>query len=94
MKKAKKARHPMQPVVMVDGVARFKENKIVRYILDHGNITLNNLPPHAFKRREWEQFYQLIGYSVSGYGDLTLVSDRSYESADRLAREAQRRGHA
>ena len=33
-------RIPMQPVVMVDGVARFKENRIVSRLLEHSRSDL------------------------------------------------------
>lgn len=62
----------MQPVVWDGkGVIRFQENEIVRYLLDHGGLDLNKLhgmdyPAPQFKPSDWEQFHQLIGYSVSG----------------------------
>lgn len=34
---------------------------------------------------DWDEFYQLIGYSVSGYGDLSRVSPESVEAADTIA---------
>jgi len=35
-------RHPMQPLIRDDqGVIRFKKNAIVRYLIDHGSIDLN-----------------------------------------------------
>lgn len=62
---------PMQPIVMVNGVARFKENVLVRYLLDHGGIDLNRLALVKCSREDRAQLAQLIGYSVSGYGDLS-----------------------
>lgn len=63
----------MQPIVFDDqGTARFQENAIVRYILDAGPFDLNQiacLP--GVSREDRAQFAQLIGYSVSGYGDLS-----------------------
>jgi hypothetical protein len=83
----------MQPIeVAADGMIRFKENAIVSYLLyaaPQKGIDLNHLVsvPPDFCRADWEQFYQLIGYSVSGYGDLHLVSDESKDAADALAAE-------
>ena len=74
--------HPMQPVEMVEDVARFKENKIVRFLLDTSKNTLNDLACMPFDNEDWEQLYQLIGYSVSGFGDLSRVSEELVAKAD------------
>ncbi len=74
-----KARHPPQPIVKdVRGTLRFKQNAIVRHLLDNGGIDLNQLGMLPFSKEDRSQFAQLIGYSVSGYGDLDYVSDREY----------------
>lgn len=77
-------KHPMQPVVNVDGVLRFKANNIVRFLLDRGPNDLHALGSirYLFSQEDWDQFMQLIGYSVSGYGDLSTVSRESVEAAD------------
>lgn len=78
--------HPMQPVELDGhGVARFRANQIVEYLLDEGGLDLNMLARHGFPNEDWEQFYQLIGYSVSGYGDLSQVSDGSIRQAEMWA---------
>lgn len=77
--------HPMQPLVYdCEGVIRFKKNKIVRHLLDNGGLDLNKLcvQCHEDSQEDWEQFYQLIGYSVSGYGDLSRVRPESVNEAD------------
>lgn len=79
----------MRPVEQdADGVVRFKGNRIVRYMLDMGGIDLNHLvrvETYArFTQEDWEEFYQLIGYSVSGYHELSLVSDDSALEAGKL----------
>jgi hypothetical protein len=86
-----KTKHPMQPVEYVDRVIRFKKNKVVRYLLDAGGIDLNAIVG-AFKREgfsveDMEQFYQLIGYSVSGFGDLSIVRPETVAAADALVGE-------
>lgn len=79
---------PMQPVVWDGrGVIRFQQNEIVRYLLDHGGLDLNKLrglwhPAPKFRRSDWDQFNQLIGYSVSG---CPLRSKRTIEKADERA---------
>lgn len=78
-------KHPMQPIVWKDKVARFKENKIVVYLLDHGSISLNDLAILDFNDDDRQQFAQLIGYSVSGFGDLSYASPKIVETADKIA---------
>ena len=73
--------HPMQPVVMVGEVARFKANPIVEHLLDHGGIDMNALARMNFSREDREHFAQLIGYSVSGFASLSYVSDEVYDKA-------------
>ena len=78
--------HPMQPIVWDgDGVIRFKANSIVRYILDNGSIDLNRIATMNFDREDREQFAQLIGYSVSGFGDLSYVRRTTLAKADEIA---------
>lgn len=80
----------MQPVVWDGrGVIRFQQNEIVRYLLDHGRLSLNMLhgmdhPTPEFKHSDWEQFHQLIGYSVSG---CPYRSNKVCEQADQRAAE-------
>lgn len=71
----KRRRHPIQPVEWDGaGVLRFKGNPIVRYLLDvvapKAGMSLNDLhrvsTESGFTKYDWDQFNQLIGYSVSG----------------------------
>ena len=58
---------PMQPVETdASGTLRFRENKIVTYLLDNGGLDLNQLARIEFPKEDRDQFKQLIGYSVSG----------------------------
>ena len=70
---------PMQP--LTDN--RFKENKIVSYCLDNNNnnTDMNKIATMNFSVEDREQFAQLIGYSLGGYGDLSYVTDESYYRA-------------
>lgn len=78
-------KHPMQPLIRDRGVVRFKENAIVRHLLDHGGIDLNRLALLHFDDAEREHFAQLIGYSVQGFGELSYVSDEAFEAAQSAA---------
>ncbi len=84
--------HPMQPVVITpSGVARFRPNRLVVWMLEQGAtgraFDMNtmyaafggNEGPHA---EELEQFAQLIGYSVSGFGGLSYASKATTAAAD------------
>ena len=78
-------RHPIQPVYKTStGVARFKENKIVGLLLSAGPFDLNQLALMNFEDEDHEQFAQLIGYSVSGFGELSYASDDTVEAADKM----------
>lgn len=92
--------HPFQPLVMDEhNVMRFKKNAIVRELLDRDPGIPNTIGPtasglnriaHAVDRgdhtaEDYSQLMQLIGYSVSGYGDLTIVPVADRRVADDLA---------
>jgi len=71
-----KNKHPIQPIAPdKNGTMRFKENAIVSYLLDNGPFDMNQLARLPFSNEDWEQFAQLIGYSLSGFGELSYVSD-------------------
>jgi hypothetical protein len=82
---------PMQPIVVADdGVVRFEPNQIVRFLLDNGGFDLNQLTIRGFPEVDWEQFAQLIGYSVDGFADLSYASDEVVTKADEIAAEVWR----
>ncbi|AOU98286.1 hypothetical protein BI364_10220 [Acidihalobacter yilgarnensis] len=64
---------PIQPVR--DG--RFVSNRIVEKLLELevAPIDLNDIAAMNFSQAEREQFAQLIGYSLSGFSELSYVSD-------------------
>ena len=75
--------HPVQPLIDTEsGDVRFKENKIVTYLLDNGGIDLNQIAQLDFSREDREQFAQLIGYSYSGASDLSYMSDEVLSVAE------------
>lgn len=67
-------RHPTQPIAR----GRFKGNAIVRYLLDAGPFDLDHLAMLPFSNADRQQFAQLIGYSLDGYGELSYVTDAAY----------------
>lgn len=73
------SRFPLQPIERKDGELRFRENRIVRFLLDNSIFDLNTLATMGFPNEDWEQFAQLTGYSVSGFGELSYVSDETFE---------------
>lgn len=81
-------KHPIQPLEKdKNGIIRFKENKIVRYLLDNGGIDLNKLAVIDFSDNDREQLSQLIGYSLSGFGDLGHVSDETFNAAENMLKD-------
>ncbi len=81
----------MQPLVVDEhGVVRFRKNAIIDYMLTAGGrgekFNLNTLAMRfEFSDEDRMQLAQLIGYSVSGYADLSYVSDESYDKASSAA---------
>ena len=76
------ADQPTQPVIKDEhGTNRFQGNAIVRFLLDAGPFDMNQLAVMNFTAADWEQFAQLIGYSVCGFGDLSYVTDETYKRA-------------
>lgn len=74
-------KHPIQNTCMDErGVLRFQENKIVRFLLDQYKPNLNDLYIRFAESHpeDYEQLMQLIGYSLSGFGD--LCSGLPYEA--------------
>jgi hypothetical protein len=72
-------KHPTQPLEKdADGVMRFKQNAIVRHLLDVGQkhgCGLNEIACMEFSIEDRRQFAQLIGYSWGGYEELGYVAD-------------------
>ena len=86
-------RHPMQPIGPDEfGKLRFKENQIVRMLLDRSRdglkTDLNDIACMDFPQEDRQQFAQLIGYSLSGYSELSYVDDNSYLVAEEISRNA------
>lgn len=83
-------RQPIQPIEPdPNGCIRFRSNAIVRHLLDHGGIDLNQIACMDFSDEDRQQFAQLIGYSLSGYSELSYVSNDAYEAAKRMAENSE-----
>lgn len=66
-------KHPIQNVTKdARGVYRFQQNTIVRFLLDQYKPNLNDLYVKFAESdpEDYEQLMQLIGYSLSGFGEL------------------------
>jgi len=75
--------HPSQYLIKdKENVLRFTENKIVKFLLDVGPYDLNKLAIIPFSDEDRSQFAQLIGYSLSGFSELSYVSDEKWEQAE------------
>ena len=85
------AEHPTQPLVLVNGVVRFKGNKIVERLFEERVIDLNKIVGWDLPAEDFEQFWQLLGYSVSGYGELSFIRPETVERADKAADEMLKR---
>ena len=90
----KDLKHPMQPIgwdEKTGKVIRFKQNKIVRMLLDTHKLNLNDIAKMnakgIFNNDDYTQLMQLIGYSVSGYGELSTSPEETVREADRIAAE-------
>lgn len=77
--------HPLQPLAMDDhDVLRFKPNKIVEYLFETKKLDLNEVMCMPFPDSDKMQIAQLLGYSLSGYGSLSYVTDESYDAAHEM----------
>ena len=83
----KPRQNPIQPLYKDEaGTIRFKENLIVRDMLDlaskHG-MSMNDIAVRGYTIEDRQQFAQLIGYSLGGYGELSsYVTDVAYAVAE------------
>jgi hypothetical protein len=74
--------HPMQPVYRDENdVVKFKPNKIIEYLFDIGALDLNRIAAMEFPAEDRMQLSQILGYSVSGYSDLSYVTNKSANKA-------------
>ena len=89
---SKKKHHRMQRIDNVDGVARFRRNRIVSLLLDGGPFDLNQISKMEFSNEDYTQLMQLIGYSVSGYGELSTSPSKMVMKADMIVDKMRENG--
>lgn len=76
----------MQPIYLAkDKVMRFKENKIIVHLFESGKLDLNAIACMDFPKEDRIQLAQLLGYSVSGFGDLSYVPLKLARECDAIA---------
>ncbi len=69
-----KTKHPIQPIEADEhGRMRFKENKIISDAVAEERIDLNAIARRGYSDEDRAQLSMLIGYSVSGFGELSHV---------------------
>jgi len=82
--------HPMQDIVLKNGVPRFRENKAVRFLLEFATrkgLTLQDLDSMTFDAADRMQLAQLLGYSIEGYAELHYVTPEAMYEVDLRATE-------
>lgn len=84
--------HPTQGMrVDNEGVVRFRQNRIVRVLLDTSKLDLNDIAGMGFPIEDRVQLAQLIGYSLGGFAELPYVTDAVYRRAVKEADKAKQR---
>lgn len=88
-------RHPMQAIEWDGkGVIRFRRNPIVDHLLTFGGLDMNGLRRTLvvgtpdITHQDWDQFYQLIGFSVAG---APLADEKTIKKAKKKAKKLFRR---
>lgn len=74
-----------------DGNLRFKKNLIVEALLSFAEkkgVGLNELYNLSFPQKDWQQFAQLLGFSLSSYSSLPYVDETEYQTVLKLAKDA------
>ena len=83
----------MQPLMKDGKTVRFKPNHVVLKLLElareHG-IGLSEILLREYAQQDVEQFYQLLGYSLDMYEELSFISDKSVAVAKRRALDIDR----
>jgi hypothetical protein len=67
----------------LDQFKQLLENRdpIIKWLMLHGPADMNRLAVQSFSQESRERFAMLIGYSVSGAGNLSYFSDAMYNRA-------------
>ena len=76
---------PSRPNAIVQYVVERAAQMVATHPMHAGRLDLNGLHTMSFSQEDREQFAQLMGYSISGYHELSYVSDLSAAEASLLA---------
>ena len=65
-----------------NNVLKFKSNRIIEYLFDEGLLDLNRIVTlidgyDKFSKAEYEEILQMLGYTVDGFLELSLVRDKT-----------------
>lgn len=86
-------KNPIQPLYWAeDGLIRFKQNKIIRDLLDFATekgFGLNEIACGEYTADDHAQLAQLIGYSLYGFGELSYVDNHTFEAARAMCHEGK-----
>jgi len=90
--KTARTEYPIQPIEFDNkGVIRFKKNRIIEDLLNTSHMDFNKIclkhQEGYYTLEEYEQLNMLIGYSISGFGDLEGVSREMVEEVEKIAEE-------
>ncbi len=78
----------LQPIYLdEEGRARFRVNKIVRFLWDTKKYSAEELRLMPFSEADWQQFNSLIGYSVTGFLEVSNPSERLENEIDAKVQE-------
>lgn len=65
--------------VIQNNVQRFYENGVIRYLVDNNIVNLNDVVVAyhngKFSKRDYAEFNMMLGYSVSGFCDLSSFTE-------------------
>lgn len=78
-------RPPMQPIAIdEEGVARFRKNDVVDWLATKIDLDCVATAAHRFGFDPYDvaQFWQMLGYSISGYGELSFIPKSVVRKAD------------
>jgi tRNA/tmRNA/rRNA uracil-C5-methylase (TrmA/RlmC/RlmD family) len=71
-------------VIDEHGTQRFVKNKLLCHLVDSGQVDLNRLSidyqHEKFSQREYAEFNMMLGYSVSGFSELSSFDDLEIEN--------------
>lgn len=64
-----------------DGTRRFKPNAVVQWLVRTGKVNLNDIPVWSIPGEDLDEFWQMLGYKVCDYCELSFISESSKDEA-------------